>query len=137
DRDLADASVRLEDARGVPELRHRPADDLEVEDVELVPLRLQRVQEDVAVQDGPQVLTIGGEDLFGESKGLLPLLPLIALAPLLLAPLGFHGPPHVQRSSRTWHQTPVKAEPRWLGRRSLGGVFPPSHGPREPSMEHI
>src|SRR5207249_225517 len=128
DRDLAHAPVGLEDARGVPELRHRPADDLEVEDVELVPLRLQRVQEDVAVQDGPQVLPIGGEDLFGESKGLLPLLPFIALALLLLTPLGFHGPPHVQRSSRTSLQTPMKAEPRWIGRRSLGRVFPPSHG---------
>src|SRR2546429_8322712 len=92
DRDLADAPVRLEDPRGVPELRHRPADDLEVEDVELVPLRLQRVQEDVAVQDGPQVLTIGGEDLFGEAKGLLPLLPLIALARPFLRPWGSTGP---------------------------------------------
>src|SRR5439155_12230520 len=35
DRDFADASVWLEDPRGVPELRHRPVDDLEVEDVEL------------------------------------------------------------------------------------------------------
>src|SRR5947208_5763402 len=139
DRDFADASVRLEDARGVPELRHRPVDDLEVEDVELVPLRLQRVQEDVAVQDGPQVLLIRSQDLFGESKGLLPLLPLIALAPLLLTPLGFHGPPHVQRSSRTSLQTPMKAEPRSLGMLVPSAEsFPQSrHRTRKPGWEYI
>jgi len=70
DGHLPDLALRLEDTGGIPEFVHGPADDLQVQDVQFVLLRLQGVQQDLSVKPLAEVPSLELDDIFSFLKYL-------------------------------------------------------------------